>query len=63
MSKNIHSRGRPAAARHCSEGVMDRESLGRWLVDNVPRGTGLNVPHERGSRRDTPFTRDSAVRG
>ncbi len=37
---------------------MDREPLGRWLVDNVPRGTGLDVPRERGSLRRTPFAGD-----
>ena len=40
-------------ARH-----MDREPLGRWLVDNVPRGTGLEAPRERGSRRGSPFAGD-----
>ena len=37
---------------------MDREPLGRWLVDNIPRGTNLDVPHERGSRRGIPFAGD-----
>lgn len=37
---------------------LDREPLGRWLVDNIPRGTGLDIPRERGSRRETPFAAD-----
>lgn len=37
---------------------MNREPLGRWLVDNVPRGTSLEVRRERGSRRSTPFAGD-----
>lgn len=32
-----------------------REPLGRWLVDNVPRGPCLEIPRERGSRRPIPF--------
>lgn len=32
-----------------------RKSLGTWLVDNVPRGTNLEVPRERGSKRRIPF--------
>lgn len=37
---------------------LDREPLGRWLVDNIPRGTGLDVPRERASHRETPFAAD-----
>jgi hypothetical protein len=37
---------------------VDREPLGRWLVDNVPRGLSLEVPGERGSRRGIPFAGD-----
>jgi hypothetical protein len=37
---------------------VDREPLGRWLVDNVPRGMSLDIPHERSSRRGTPFAGD-----
>lgn len=32
-----------------------RVPLGRWLIDNVPRGTNLVVPRDRGSQRDAPF--------
>lgn len=32
-----------------------REPLGRWLVDNVPRGANLDIPGDRGSRREIPF--------
>ena len=32
-----------------------RKPMGRWLVDNMPRGVNLDVPGERGSRREIPF--------
>ena len=32
-----------------------REPLGRWLVDNVPRGANLAIPRARESRREIPF--------
>ena len=32
-----------------------REPLGRWLVDNVPRGPCLAIPGGRGSGRGIPF--------
>lgn len=31
-----------------------RKPLGRWLIDNVPRGVNLEVP-DRGSNRPIPF--------
>ncbi|MDE2765873.1 MAG: hypothetical protein OXI25_05525 [Chloroflexota bacterium] len=34
-----------------------RMPLGRWLVENVPRGTNLQVP-DRHSNRETPFSHD-----
>ena len=33
-----------------------REPLGRWLVDNVPRGANLDFAGDRESRRKIPFT-------
>ena len=35
-----------------------RQPLGRWLVDNVPRGLNLEIPRERGSDRRIPFASD-----
>ena len=35
-----------------------RMPLGRWLVENVPRGTNLEVP-DRSSNRKIPFVDDS----
>ena len=33
-----------------------RKPLGRWLIENMPRGTNLNVPIRDGrSRREIPF--------
>ncbi|WP_420637051.1 hypothetical protein [Candidatus Palauibacter sp.] len=37
-----------------------REPLGRWLIENVPRGLNLEPPRERASRREIPFTSDDA---
>ena len=34
-------------------------SLGQWLVRNMPRGTNLEIPHERQSDRPIPFVDDS----
>ena len=31
-----------------------RKPLGQWLIENVPRGTNLELP-ERSSDRPTPF--------
>lgn len=33
-----------------------RQPLGHWLVDNIPRGTNLEIPGDRHSRRPTPFS-------
>lgn len=38
------------------ERAPDRDPLGRWLVDNVPRGANLAIPRARESRREIPFT-------
>ncbi len=32
-----------------------RKPLGRWLIDNMPRGTNLDIPADRISRREIPF--------
>ena len=42
---------------------LDRERepkipLGRWLVENMPRGTNFDVPRERHSNRPIPFIDD-----
>ena len=36
------------------EKTRSRKPLGQWLVENVPRGTNLEVP-DRSSRRPIPF--------
>ena len=33
-----------------------RVPLGQWLVDNMPRGVDLEIPRDRGSRREIPFS-------
>ena len=32
--------------------------LGRWLVENMPRGTNLEIPRDRKSSRAIPFIDD-----
>ena len=32
--------------------------LGQWLVENAPRGTNLEIPRDRGSKREIPFIRE-----
>ena len=36
------------------EKTRPRKALGRWLIENVPRGTNLDVP-DRSSHRPIPF--------
>ena len=40
------------------EKTRPRKPLGRWLVENTPRGTNLEVPDRRSSRK-IPFVEDS----
>ena len=35
-----------------------RKSLGQWLVENAPRGTNLEIPRDRDSKREIPFIGD-----
>ena len=37
------------------ERARPRTPLGRWLVDNMPRGANLDPPGARKSARATPF--------
>ena len=37
-----------------------RMPLGKWLVENMPRGTNLEIPRERESRREIPFIEEDA---
>ena len=32
-----------------------RLPMGKWLVENTPRGTNLEIPKDRGSNRPIPF--------
>lgn len=32
-----------------------RQPLGQWLVENVPRGTNLELPGDRKSHRNIPY--------
>ena len=31
------------------------KTLGQWLVENAPRGTNLEIPRDRDSKREVPF--------
>ena len=33
----------------------ERMPLGRWLVENMPRGANLVIPRDRRSNREIPF--------
>lgn len=35
--------------------TLRRPPLGRWLVDNMPRGTNFDPPRNRKSTREIPF--------
>jgi len=36
----------------------DRTPLGRWLVENMPRGIDVDLP-DRASKRAVPFNEDA----
>ena len=42
-----------------AENTQPRKHLGKWLVENTPRGTNLEVPNRR-SKRKIPFVDDTA---
>ena len=35
------------------------EHLGRWLVENTPRGTNLEIPSRREAGREIPFINEA----
>ena len=43
----------PAEVWH--KNVSSRKPLGRWLVENMPRGIELEIPERRDPGRDIPF--------
>ena len=40
--------------------TQPRPPMGRWLVENMPRGTNLDLPPDRRSRRESPFADGTA---
>ena len=38
-----------------AEKEPQRPPMGKWLVENMPRGTNLEIPPGRGSDREIPF--------
>ena len=38
-----------------------RWPMGKWLVENMPRGTNLEIPDDRDSDREVPFIDDDPV--
>ncbi len=39
-----------------------RKPLGQWLIDNMPRGSNLEIPRDRKSRREIPFIDEETER-
>ena len=48
----------PASAWYAN--TLHRRPMGQWLVDNMPRGTALQIPRDRKSRREIPFAAGTA---
>ena len=46
----------PPKARETKEQPRPK-SLGKWLVENAPRGTELEIPERRERGREIPFVR------
>ena len=44
-----------APERLWEERRPQRKPMGQWLVENMPRGVDLDIPRDRGSRREIPF--------
>ena len=44
----------PATTWH--EKAPPRQPLGKWLVENIPRGLDLDIPSDRRSAREIPFS-------
>ena len=40
------------------EKSLPEKPLGRWLIENMPRGTNLEIPRDRTSTRAIPFIDD-----
>ena len=36
-----------------------RKHMGQWLIENVPRGTNLEIPGDRRSIREIPYIREN----
>ena len=45
-----------AEQRHANNHT--RKPMGKWLVDNIPRGVNLNIDFDRNSEREIPFQND-----
>jgi len=43
------------SADEWSSMTKPHQSAGKWLVENIPAGTGLNAQCDRKSNRDIPF--------
>ena len=43
--------------------TQPRLSMGRWLVENMPRGADLDASANRLSRREVPFAEGTGRRG
>ena len=38
-----------------------KKHMGRWLLENMPRGIELKIPHNRESKRKIPFIEDDGA--
>ena len=38
------------------EQAPPRQPLGKWLLENIPRGLRLDIPSDRRSEREIPFS-------
>ena len=43
------------------EKTEPRKPLGQWLIENMPRGTDLEIPRDRASHRPIPFIDDEEL--
>jgi hypothetical protein len=50
-----HRTRKVAEAKESDAPAPGRKPLGQWLVDNMPRGTDLEIPSRREPGREIPF--------
>jgi hypothetical protein len=53
LKNDLLGRKEPAETQHAKS--QPRQSLGRWLVENTPRGIELEIPDRHEPERPIPF--------